>query len=354
MTISLQALAANSAPLIDNLAAADPTKLRFAIRNDGTLVVYKGHRYLLHPQQCARAMSFMKRSDVLGERRSPLNPKHLRLSSEPARKLIDLIRSAEDDAKPATAGFPRHTTAGKPNPMLTLVSLRSSRLFNGFDAASPPVSPTPSRASNYSSESLEYTPGKAVELRHKTTRAGTEASNRRALHLPDHPAGTTACGDHPTTPPPPYRSPYGTPSMSPANRAERPYSDERTAPLSSQALPPVPPKSDRQGLIRTYNALLNMGEGLPTQQRILVVDDAVPQRPVPKPRKHAKSPTPIGTPGTLRTPDIARQTSAASSASSDSHTSTAGSEQGQSYIDDLSRSPRTVRLAHRMRTNQTL
>lgn len=367
MTISLQALAANSAPLIDNLAAADPTKLRFAMRNDGTLVVYKGHKYLLHPQQCRRAMSFMKRNDLLGERRSHLNPKHLRLNSEPARKLVDLVRSATGVGKPLTDAASHRTAAGKPNPMLTLASLRSSRLFNGFDAASPTASPTPSRASNYSSESLEYTPGKAVELRYKTTREGIEASNRRALHVLDRPPETMACGGHPDTPPPPYRSPYGSPygspSMSSVNRAERPYSDDRTAPPASQALPPVPPKSDRQGLIRTYNALLNHGEGLPTQSRILADDDPVPQRPIPKPRLHAQSPAPLGTSGTPdtldtpsapRTPDIARQASAASSASSDSDTSAAGSERGQAYIDDLSRSPRTVRLAHRMRTNQTL
>ncbi|AIU27721.1 hypothetical protein LV28_15295 [Pandoraea pnomenusa] len=366
MTISLQALAANSAPLIDNLAAADPTKLRFAMRNDGTLVVYKGHKYLLHPQQCRRAMSFMKRNDLLGERRSHLNPKHLRLNSEPARKLVDLVRSATGVGKPLTDAASHRTAAGKPNPMLTRASLRSSRLFNGFDAASPTASPTPSRASNYSSESLEYTPGKAVELRYKTTREGIEASNRRALHVLDRPPETMACGGHPDTPPPPYRSPYGSPSISSVNRAERPYSDDRTAPPASQALPPVPPKSDRQGLIRTYNALLNHGEGLPTQSRILADDDPVPQRPIPKPRLHAQSPAPLGTSGTPdtpdtldtpsapRTPDIARQASAASSASSDSDTSAAGSERGQAYIDDLSRSPRTVRLAHRMRTNQTL
>ncbi|QDH57977.1 hypothetical protein [Pandoraea pnomenusa] len=366
MTISLQALAANSAPLIDNLAAADPTKLRFAIRNDGTLVVYKGHKYLLHPQQCRRAMSFMKRNDLLGERRSHMNPKHLRLNSEPARKLVDLVRSATGVGKPLTDDASHRTAEGKANPMVTLANLRTSCLFNGFDAASPTASPTPSRASNYSSESLEYTPGKAVELRYKTTREGIEASNRRALHVLDRPPETMACGGHPDTPPPPYRSPYGSPSISSVNRAERPYSDDRTAPPASQALPPVPPKSDRQGLIRTYNALLNHGEGLPTQSRILADDDPVPQRPIPKPRLHAQSPAPLGTSGTPdtldtldtpsapRTPDIARQASAASSASSDSDTSAAGSERGQAYIDDLSRSPRTVRLAHRMRTNQTL
>ncbi|WP_087690394.1 hypothetical protein [Pandoraea sp. PE-S2R-1] len=95
MSNTLHSVATQSSTTLEYLrtGAFDTQELRIGIRKDGSLTVYKGMQYLLHPKETHRALKFLKENKFSESAKSTLQQDSLRLSKAATRDLIMTLRT---------------------------------------------------------------------------------------------------------------------------------------------------------------------------------------------------------------------------------------------------------------------
>jgi len=98
MSITLHSLANNSTPAMEYLRteAFDTHERRIGIRKDGTLAIYKGMQYLLHPHETHRALKFLKEHRLSESAKSTFQQDTLRLSHRATQELVMTLRKHRD------------------------------------------------------------------------------------------------------------------------------------------------------------------------------------------------------------------------------------------------------------------
>lgn len=201
MSNTLQSVATQSSAALEYLrtGAFDTQDLRIGIRKDGSLALYKGMQYLLHPKETHRALKFLKENKFSESARPTLQQNRLRASAPGPRDLIMTLRThrtsyaapppqarkSSSAQRPRSASAPTLTT---PTPKPTTPNARSrassvdtspmpnkvdwgllpeilAELARGPDNAPPPLPPKMNRAALCSSvEAARRAAGVAVPV----------------------------------------------------------------------------------------------------------------------------------------------------------------------------------------------
>lgn len=98
MSITLNSLANNSTATMEYLRteAFDTHDRRIGIRKDGTLAIYKGMQYLLHPHETHRALKFLKETKLSESAKLTFQQDKLRLSHPATQELVMTLRKHRD------------------------------------------------------------------------------------------------------------------------------------------------------------------------------------------------------------------------------------------------------------------
>ncbi|MGC7404891.1 hypothetical protein ACPWR0_08300 [Pandoraea pneumonica] len=98
MSITLNSLANNSTATMEYLRteAFDTHDRRIGIRKDGTLAIYKGMQYLLHPNETHRALKFLKETKLSESAKLTFQQDKLRLSHPATQALVMTLRKHRD------------------------------------------------------------------------------------------------------------------------------------------------------------------------------------------------------------------------------------------------------------------
>ncbi|AAQ58648.1 protein-tyrosine phosphatase family protein [Chromobacterium violaceum] len=100
---------------LDSLSGVNADKARIGIRKDGTLVVYTGRSYLLHPDQTRRADQFLLKHDLLIPGQKPREFRLAQLFDRPMDALTQRNTQANETiAKPTQQDVDTVTRGGKP------------------------------------------------------------------------------------------------------------------------------------------------------------------------------------------------------------------------------------------------
>lgn len=139
MSNTLQSVATQSSAALEYLrtGAFDTQDMRIGIRKDGSLALYKGMQYLLHPNETHRALKFLKENKFSESARSTLQQDSLRLSKAATRDLIMTLRThctsyaapPLQARKSSTAHRPRSASAptlATPKPTTPIARSRAS------------------------------------------------------------------------------------------------------------------------------------------------------------------------------------------------------------------------------------
>ncbi|VVD64766.1 hypothetical protein PIN31009_00292 [Pandoraea iniqua] len=153
MSNTLQSVATQSSAALEYLrtGAFDTQDMRIGIRKDGSLALYKGMQYLLHPKETHRALKFLKENKFSESAKSTLQQDSLRLSKPAAQNLVMTLRThrtsyaapppqarkSSSAQRPRSASAPTLTTP-TPTPKTTTPNARSR-------ASSVDTSPMPSK-----------------------------------------------------------------------------------------------------------------------------------------------------------------------------------------------------------------
>lgn len=98
MSVTPTSLANNSTATMEYLKteAFDTHERRIGIRKDGTLAIYKGMQYLLHPHETHRALKFLKEHRLIESAKSTFQQDTLRLSHRATQDLVMTLRKHRD------------------------------------------------------------------------------------------------------------------------------------------------------------------------------------------------------------------------------------------------------------------
>ncbi|ALS59871.1 hypothetical protein [Pandoraea norimbergensis] len=116
MSNTLHSVANKSSATLEYLKteAFDTQDLRVGIRKDGSLTIYKGMQYLLHPKETHRALKFLKQNQFCESAKSTLQQDSLRLSKPATQDLIMTLRTHCDSYSPPPAQARKSSVMHRP------------------------------------------------------------------------------------------------------------------------------------------------------------------------------------------------------------------------------------------------
>ncbi|VVE63685.1 hypothetical protein PCA31118_01353 [Pandoraea captiosa] len=259
--ITLQEVALASAPTLYTLygwKSQYPTQdKRIGINERGAIVIFKGNRYRLHPDQCRRAWDLMVRENLNVEPKATVptlsKSKGLRMGSAPVVRLLNLLKQhmPTDDGKVSCF---TSLLDPAPDPARARALQKCKSHKSGFRAAMASLTPT-RQCDAYqrlrSAEDDDTEPGAEIESRTKTLQALTDQLRREYV--------ASRNGDDQDLP------------------------DTREATLDARPNPSLSSKKDRDTLIRNVSkfqfAWLN-----DVRKSLTLGHDVVPdKRPLPPP-----------------------------------------------------------------------